>query len=141
MKYMLNRPLITGRIGKWSLALSEFTLVYFPRKSIKGQELAYFLVDHPSLEIGTEKSVELGIYGAEKEPWIRKFDDSSTENSAGAGIVIISPTGVKTILSFNLAFECTNNQAEYEALMIGLEILLDLRVKHVRVIGYSQLVL
>ena len=68
MKYMLNQPLIIGRIGKWSLALSEFTLVYFPQKSIKGQALAYFLVDHPSLEIRVEQSVELGIYGAEKEP-------------------------------------------------------------------------
>ena len=30
IKYMLNRPLIIRRISKWSLALSEFTLVYFP---------------------------------------------------------------------------------------------------------------
>ena len=30
MKYMLSRPLFTGRIGKWSFALSKFTLVYFP---------------------------------------------------------------------------------------------------------------
>ena len=30
IKDMLIRPLITGRIGKWSLALLEFTLVYFP---------------------------------------------------------------------------------------------------------------
>ena len=64
MKYKLNRPLIAGRIGKWSLALSEFTLVYFPHKSIKGQALIDFLTDHPSLEIGTEQSVELGIYEA-----------------------------------------------------------------------------
>ena len=141
MKYMLNRPLITGRIGIWSLALLEFTLVYFPHKSIKGQTLINFLVDHHSLEIGTEKSVELGIYGAEKEPWILKFDGSSIENSTGAGIVIISPREVKTTLSFNLAFECTNNQAEYEALVIVLEILLELGVKDVLVIRDSQLVL
>ena len=38
-------------------------------------------------------------------------------------------------MSFNLAFECTNNQAEYEALAIELE------VKDVQVIGDSQLVL
>ena len=43
-------------------------LVYFPRKSIKVQTLADFIVDHPSLEIRTEQSVELEIYGAEKEP-------------------------------------------------------------------------
>ena len=36
MKYMLSRPLITGQIDKWSFALSEFTLVYFPHKSVKG---------------------------------------------------------------------------------------------------------
>ena len=55
--------------------------------------------------------------------------------------MINSLRGVKTTLSFNLAFECTNNQAEYEALVIGLEILLELRAKDVRVIGDSQLVL
>ena len=109
MKYMLNRPLLTGRIGKWSLALSKTILIYFPHKSIKGQTLANFLADHPSLYIRIEKSVELGIYEAKKEPWILKFDVSSTDNSADAGIVIISPRGVKTTLSFNLAFKCTNN--------------------------------
>ena len=55
--------------------------------------------------------------------------------------MIISPGGVKITLSFNLAFECTNNQAKYEALVIGLEILLELKAKYVQVIGDSQLVL
>ena len=85
--------------------------------------------------------MEMGIYGAEKEPWILKFDGSSIENSDGAGIVVISPRGVKTILSFNLAFARTNNQAEYEALVIGLKILLELGAKDVRVIRDSQSVL
>ena len=85
--------------------------------------------------------MELGIYGAEKEPWILKFDGSSIENPAGVGIVIISPRGVKTTLSFNLTFECTDNWAEYEALVIGLEILLELEEKYVQVIVDSQLVL
>ena len=55
--------------------------------------------------------------------------------------MIISPRGVKTTLSFNLAFECTSNQAEYEALVIGLKVRPNLGAKDVRVIGYSQLVL
>ena len=50
----------------------------------------------------------------------------SGENSVRAGIVIVSPKGIKTTLSFNLAFKCTNNQAKYEALVICLEILLEL---------------
>ena len=36
MKYMLNRLLIMWRIRKWSLAFLEFTLVYFPHKTVKG---------------------------------------------------------------------------------------------------------
>ena len=75
--------------------------------------------------------MKLGIYGVEKEPWILKFDGSSIKILAGAGVVIISQMGVKTTLSFNLAFECTNNQTEYEALVISLEILLELGAKYV----------
>ena len=59
------------------------------------------------------------------------------ENSAGAGIVIISPKEIKITLSFNLAFKCTNNQAEYEALVIGLEILLELGSQEVHIIRDS----
>ena len=75
--------------------------------------------------------MELGIYEAETEPWILKFDGSCIKNLAGARIVIISPRGVKTTLSFNLDFECTNNQAEYEALVIGFKILLELGARDV----------
>ena len=110
-------------------------MVYFPQKSVKGKDLANFLADHPSLEIKLEKDIELGIYKVERRPWVLKFDGSSMENSTGAGIVIISPKGIKTTLSFNLAFKCTNNQAEYEALVIGLEILLELRAQEVHIIS------
>ena len=91
-----------------SLALSEFTLVYFPHKLVKGQALANFMIDHPSLEIQSENVVELGIYEVERWSWILKFDGSSTTKSVEAGIVIISPKGIKTTLSFNLAFKCTS---------------------------------
>ena len=115
MKYMLSRLLIIGPIGKWSLALSVSTLVYFPHKLVKGQALANFLAYHPSLEIKPEKDVELGIYEVEKRLWVLNLDGSSTKNFVGAGIVSISPKGIKTTLSFKLAFKCTNNQAKYEA--------------------------
>ena len=95
------------------------------------------MADHPSLEIKPENDVELGIYEVERRPWVLKLDGSSMENSAGVKIIIISPKGIKTTLSFNLAFKCTNNQVEYEALVI----LLELRAQEVHIIGDSQLVL
>ena len=48
---MLSRPILCGRMGKWSLALVEFHLVYVPQKEIKGQALADFLANHPCDEV------------------------------------------------------------------------------------------
>ena len=45
-----------------------------------GSNQTDFLAGHYFLKIKAEQSVELGIYGAEKEPWILKFDGSSIEN-------------------------------------------------------------
>ncbi|CAL8116175.1 unnamed protein product [Prunus armeniaca] len=42
---------------------------------------------------------------------------------------------------FQLDFDITNNRAEYEALIIGLEMALELGVKHLEVFGDSQLVI
>jgi len=37
VKYMLSLPILSGRIGRWILALSEFDLSYESAKVIKGQ--------------------------------------------------------------------------------------------------------
>lgn len=70
-----------------------------------------------------------------------KFDGSSIKTTARAKVVIQSLIGIKTTLAFNLDFDCNNNQAEYKALIIGLEILLDLKAKKILVLKDSQLVL
>ena len=46
IKYMLSKPMLTGRIGKWILALSEFSFQYVPQKAIKGQAIVDFLAEH-----------------------------------------------------------------------------------------------
>jgi len=56
IKYMLTRPIIRGRIGKWTMALSEFTFQYVAQKSVKGQALADFLAHHPTQ--GAEEETE-----------------------------------------------------------------------------------
>ncbi|XP_059659004.1 uncharacterized protein LOC132305373 [Cornus florida] len=126
IKYMLSRPLITGRIGKWALALMEFSFIYISQKSVKGRVLADFLADHPSTDIDPWVYDELESSAIFLTPWILMFDGSSTADGAGAGIVIISPAGRKASFSFFLDFKCSNNQAEYEALIIGLEILIEM---------------
>ncbi|XP_050229570.1 uncharacterized protein LOC126678718 [Mercurialis annua] len=135
IKYILSRPYLRNRMGKWAVAMSEFTLVYVPQKAVKGQVLADFLSDHPGVNIKEE------IGCMELHPWKLWFDGSRTEKGAGAGIVIISPSGARFTMSCSLAFKCTNNQAEYEALILGLEILMELGAKSIQVWGDSLLVI
>ncbi|CAN6710231.1 unnamed protein product [Malus baccata var. baccata] len=89
--------------------------------------LADFLAQHPSPYGFGDADVEIGIVVTRDNHWTMYFDGSSTSSSAGAGIVIQSPHNDRWYFSLRLDFECTNNQAEYEALVIGLGLLLDLR--------------
>jgi ribonuclease HI len=68
------------------------------------------------------------------------FDGSVCNEGQGIGIVLISPSDVSFDFSSRLKTYCTNNQAEYEALLFGLELLYCMGVKHVKAFGDSQLV-
>jgi hypothetical protein len=46
IKHMLSMPMLSGRIGKWILALSEFELRIESAKAVKGQIIADFITKH-----------------------------------------------------------------------------------------------
>ena len=48
---------------------------------------------------------------------------------------------MKTQLAFRVEKICSNNQVKYEALVLGLEILLQMGIKNATVFGNSQLVI
>ena len=56
-------------------------------------------------------------------------------------MILESPMEIKTQMAFKLEGNYSNNQVEYEALIIGLEILLEIGIKSVEVYGDSQLVI
>jgi ribonuclease HI len=60
---------------------------------------------------------------------------------AGAGLVFVTPEGGIIRHSLALTEPCTNNEAEYEALIAGLELSLELEIKAVRIFGDSQLII
>jgi hypothetical protein len=46
IRHMLLKPILSGRVGKWAYALVKYDLAYEPLRSMKGQVLANFIVDH-----------------------------------------------------------------------------------------------
>ena len=57
------------------------------------------------------------------------------------GCLLVDPYGIRTYSSCHLESECTNNDAEYEALIQGLQKEIDLKVKCIEVFGDSQVVI
>ncbi|KAI5350637.1 hypothetical protein L3X38_003528 [Prunus dulcis] len=81
------------------------------------------------------------FYSVHLSPWKLYFDGSKTDSASGAGIVLEDPLGIKHRYSFQLDFYCTNNKVENEALIIGLEMLVELGIQSVEILGDSMLVL
>ena len=69
------------------------------------------------------------------------FDGASKTKSSGAGLIIQSPEGFTIEYAMKLDFPTTNNEAEYEALIAGLNLARVLRAKNLRVYGDSRLVI
>jgi ribonuclease HI len=109
---MRNRE-ATGRIGKWAAELNEFCIDYVHRSSIQSQALADFIADW-MLEAQEEET------NKDAEAWTMFCDGSWGAFGAGAAAVLVSPSKVKTCYAARLDFSCTNNIAEYEALLLGL---------------------
>jgi ribonuclease HI len=68
------------------------------------------------------------------------FDGLVCNEGQGIDIVLVSPRNSTFDFSSRLKAHCTNNQAKYEALLFGLELLNSMGVTHVKVSGDSQLV-
>ena len=72
--------------------------------------------------------------------WTIHFDGSRQLEGSGAGVVLTSPRGDKFFYVLRLIFPCTNNAAEYEALLHGLRMAKEMSLSRVRCFGDSDLV-
>lgn len=69
------------------------------------------------------------------------FDGSQNLKGSRIGILIISPKGFLLKLRYRLSTLCSNNEAEYEALIAGLKILIEFKARNVHIRGDSQLMI
>nr|XP_027067612.1 uncharacterized protein LOC113693248 [Coffea arabica] len=150
LKYLLEKPMPTGRLAKWQMILSEFDIVFTSQKAVKGQAIADHLAENPKDDeyqplhtyFPDEKVLFVGAVEdmSERCPEWRLFFDGAA-NSVGAriGAVLVSPEGKHYPGAAKLQFACTNNMAEYEACIFGLKMALEMEVKELIAFSDSDL--
>ncbi|XP_071712843.1 uncharacterized protein [Rutidosis leptorrhynchoides] len=108
------------------------------RNSVKGRAIADFLVELPSDII---KHDETPVTRRDKdEIWELHTDGASSEEGAGIGLFLVSPSGEEINYAIRLKLAALNNEAEYEALLAGLRIAKSIDIQLLTAYIDSQLV-
>ena len=107
-----------GRISKWALKLMGHDIRYIPRIAIKSQTLMDFVTEWTEVHLST--------LDVTHEYWTMYFDRSVMAPGLGAGVVLISLDGSRLRYAIHLHFLASNNAAEYEALINGLRIMIEI---------------
>ncbi|XP_027156411.1 uncharacterized protein LOC113757207 [Coffea eugenioides] len=138
IRQILMRPEASGRLTKWAVELGEYDLSYEPRTAIKAQALADFLAELTFTEgpESTSASAEVPT----PSPWTLYVDGSSNGDGSGAGLLLEGPQGEVCSYALRFGFPATNNEAEYEALIAGLQLARRLGAQQIHVRSDSQLV-
>jgi ribonuclease HI len=114
---LFQNPEASVQITKWAAELSGYHITFEPRTAIKSQVLADFIVYWTGPTQQQEESPE--------KVWTIHCDGAWCHAGVGAAVIITSPTRVKYRYVVRLSFalesdRCTNNIAEYEAIILGL---------------------
>ena len=112
---ILQKPDLAGRMSSWAVELLEFNIRYEPHGPIKAQCLLDFVNDlqHTPTE----------------DQWTLHVDGSSNPTGVDVGIVLEGPNDILIEKSLHFAFKTSNNQAEYEAILIGLSLAREVGVR------------
>ena len=77
----------------------------------------------------------------EQEEWQLYFDGAVNKKGRGIGAVLTTPQGQMIPFARKLTFTCTNNEAEYEACILGLKVALEHKAQKLHVHGDAMLVI
>ena len=113
LRRAMSSPEVAGWMALQVVDLSEFDIQYRPRTAIKRQVVADFIAEFAQLE---GKGVEITAQ------WSIHTNGSSNRRAGGASVVIQTSEGDKIECMIRLDFPKTNNEAEYEVLVAGLDL-------------------
>ncbi|GKU94112.1 hypothetical protein SLEP1_g7642 [Rubroshorea leprosula] len=131
LRQILQKPKCSGRLIKWAVKLGEFEITFQQRSAIRAQALADFIVECTPCP---------STSNPEPNDWTLYVDRASSSKGSRAGPLLIGPEGYRSEHALKFNFDATNNMAEYEALLLGLQLALELKISAIQVYSDSQLV-
>ena len=94
LKYLFDRPALTGRLMRWLVLLTEFDIQYVSQKSIKGS----IVVDHlTTLSTSKNRPIDDDFPNEEffvmtsLSGWCMYFDGATNQLGYGIGVLLVSP--------------------------------------------------
>ncbi|RDY07363.1 hypothetical protein CR513_08531, partial [Mucuna pruriens] len=121
--HVLRKPELIERMTTWSVELFEFSLKYEPKGAIKSQALVDFIVEM--------------TFAPEADPrWTLHVDGSLNLKGSRASIILEGLEQVVLEHSLKFDFKTSNNQADYEALLPGLDF--GLKVNTFQIVCHSD---
>ena len=72
--------------------------------------------------------------------WKLYIDGASESQESGAGIILVGPSKIRIKYVVKLKYNATNNAVEYEALVTGLKLAIEVRTENLKIYSDSQLV-
>ena len=117
---------------QWAIELSEYGIEYRPRLSMKRQVMADFVAEfsqQPARDREPDKA----------EWWTLQVDGAPRSSGSRVELLLQSPTSEQLEQAIRLGFLASNNEAEYKAIMSGLDLALALFISKLRIYSDSQL--
>ena len=135
MKQVLHKPETSERLMKWAIELSEFDIRYKPKTAIKGQVLADFIMEFTSAKPSENTPATTGL-----PIWRLSVDGAVNTQGSEAGLILTSPKGIDIEYALRFGFQASNNEAQYEAVIAGLNLAHSMEVDQLEVCSDSHLV-
>ncbi|KAL5541718.1 hypothetical protein UlMin_009428 [Ulmus minor] len=146
LRYMMSSPIMSSRLTRWILVLSEFDINVVSPTAKKSQALAKLLTTFPiprsnlvNDEVPGEPH-EVAMVEEEQKCQLM-FDGAAFASKGGIGIVLIGLESQVITKACKLMYGCSNHEAEYDALIAGIELAVNKGIKHLVIRGDSRLVI
>ncbi|XP_075080232.1 uncharacterized protein LOC142165759 [Nicotiana tabacum] len=116
---------------------------------MKAQALADHLTENPvddeyqplNAYFPDEEVNSVGVISEDTNFWKMFFDGAVNAKSVGIEAILISPTGQHYPATAQLRFSYTNNIAEYDACIMGMNMAIDQYVEELLIMGDSDLII